>query len=94
MRLCRDLEKYEQIYEFTYQKADACTCIASNNCQKVFAAGFASGSFRVFDIERICIVEEGQFFESRLIVVQFSAKGLLLAAADLKGNYRVFDAAR
>jgi hypothetical protein len=29
-----------------------------------FAAGFSSGVFRIFDIEKTCIVEEGKYHES------------------------------
>ena len=47
-----DMEKYEQLYEFTYSKDDLCTCITPFPIGPYFATGFKSGIMRIFDIEK------------------------------------------
>ena len=56
-----DLENYVQIYEFSYPEEDFCYCIAANPKNMTFAAGYSTGIFRVFDIEKTCIIEEGKY---------------------------------
>jgi len=52
-----DVDKLEQTYEFSYPANDACLCL--NGCPNgmYFAAGFKSGVLRIFDIEKISVIE-------------------------------------
>lgn len=43
----------EQNYEFSYPKEDMCTCISGMPNGNYFVGGFESGTFRVFDIEKL-----------------------------------------
>jgi len=51
-----DMQKYEQIYEFSYPAEDMCLSLDLMNTVNQFAAGFESGVFRVFDIEKTCVI--------------------------------------
>jgi WD40 repeat protein len=54
-----DFEKnYDQTYEFTFSQDDNCVCLSPHPTALQFVAGFSSGVFRVFDIEKTCILEE------------------------------------
>ena len=50
-----DPTKLEQTYEFSYPPDDACLCLAPNPTGLFFAAGFQSGTLRIFDIENTCV---------------------------------------
>ena len=46
-----DIEKSDQVYEFTFPQDDKCVCLSSSPIGMYFAAGFKSGIHRIFDIE-------------------------------------------
>lgn len=65
-----DLDKQEQVYEFTYPLEDSCTCIKGNGM--FFAAGFRSGIVRIFDIENTSILHELNYHDCEIANVSYS----------------------
>jgi hypothetical protein len=49
------------VYEFPYPEEDQCTTISCSNTSMVFAAGYSTGIFRVFDIEKTDSIFEGRY---------------------------------
>ncbi|KRX04875.1 WD40-repeat-containing domain [Pseudocohnilembus persalinus] len=86
-----DLNSYEQVYEFSYPQEDVCTCIAANPVSMTFAAGFASGTVRIFDIEQTSIIEECRYNEAPITSVIYSEDGKHLYLSDANCFYSVFD---
>lgn len=70
-----DLQKYEQIYEFSYPSDDTCTCIAAYPKGMTFAGGFSSGVFRIFDIEQTSIIKECKFHDAQITSITYSDDG-------------------
>lgn len=58
-----DIEKQDQVYEFTFPIEDKCTVISGFPKGMFFAAGFKSGIHRIFDIENTSILIEGKYHE-------------------------------
>lgn len=77
-----DLDKYEQVYEFSYPTEDFCTCISSYSKGMMFAAGFSSGVFRIFDIEKTTIIEECKYHDAQITSMAYSEDGKLLFISD------------
>lgn len=59
-----------------------------------FAAGFSTGIFRVFDIERINSIFEGRYHEGAIKNIAYSPDGKHLIAADENGFYCLYDVLR
>lgn len=85
------MERYEQVYEFTYPSDDQATCISTYPNGMFFAAGFTSGVFRIFDIEKIAIVEECKYHEAPITAIQYSLDGSHLIIGDKSSIYTVYD---
>lgn len=77
-----DPEKLEETYEFTYPSEDPCTCISGNPLGLFFAAGFASGILRIFDIEKTGILEEFKNHNSAIKYLEYSPNGKYLIVID------------
>ncbi|KAL4455065.1 hypothetical protein ABPG74_006447 [Tetrahymena malaccensis] len=89
-----DMEKYEQVYEFPYYPEDNCITLSCSNSSMTFAAGFNSGVFRVFDIEKTNTIFEGRYHESRINHIQYSPDDKHLIAGDENGFYCLYDVQR
>ena len=63
------MDKHEQVYEFSYPQEDMCSCISSSPVGKFFAGGFSSGVFRIFDIDKTCIIEEGKYHDCSITAI-------------------------
>lgn len=61
-----DMEKYEQVYEFPYPPEDRCTTISCCSNSMTFTAGYSTGVFRVFDIEKTDSIFEGRYHEKSI----------------------------
>ncbi len=57
----------------------------------MFAAGFSTGIFRVFDIEKTSILSEGKFHDAPITCIQFSKNGKFLITGDANSFYSIFD---
>lgn len=79
-------DKLEQSYEFSYATTDKCTCLAANPEGLFFAAGFKSGTLRIFDIENTKVVEEIKHHENAIIHIDYSPDGKYLAVLEEKMN--------
>lgn len=71
-----------------------CLSLDLMNTVNQFAAGFESGVFRVFDIEKTCVIQETRFHDSPVETVKYSPDDKLLVVADKNSFYCVFDAQR
>lgn len=59
-----------------------------------FSAGFASGTFRVFDIEKTCITEECRYHNNAITNIEYTKDGKHLLLSDSDSIYSVYDVAR
>lgn len=89
-----DKEKREQTYEFMYPREDPCLRICPHPDLGFFAAGFASGVIRIFDVYNTSIKEEMKCHEHSISSLEYSPDSALLVAADEGSNYCVYDARR
>ena len=52
-----DLDKYEQVIEFN-SPLELPLCVAAHPTLPLFSCGFATGTMRVFDIEKTCVASD------------------------------------
>lgn len=79
-----DPTKLQQTYQFSYPADDTCLCIAANPSGLFFAAGFASGALRIFDIENTCVCEEIKHHTNPIRHIEYSPNGHFLAVLEEK----------
>ncbi|CAD8163025.1 unnamed protein product [Paramecium octaurelia] len=89
-----DIEKSDQVYEFTFPQDDKCVCLSSSPIGMYFAAGFKSGIHRIFDIEQTSILVEGKYHDLEIKSIQYSPNGQQLVIADAKSIYKLYDVSR
>jgi len=87
-----DMGRREQVYEFSYPEEDYCLQVSAHPNKLFFAGGFQSGALRIFDIERMCIAEELQYYQTPLKLVKYSVDGRVLVGVDHNCVYTVFNA--
>lgn len=86
-----DLNTLEQNYEFSYPPGDPCTFLAGQPGAGLFIGGFESGIFRVFDIEKVSILEEVKYHERSIVCVKITNNGKYMGIGDKGGSYALYD---
>lgn len=59
-----------------------------------FAAGFSTGIFRIFDIEKVGSIFEGRYHESAISHIEYSPDAKHLVVADENSFYCLYDVLR
>jgi WD40 repeat protein len=77
-----------------YPKEDPCLRICPHPQEGYFAAGFASGIIRIFDVYNTSIKDEMKWHERSISALEYSPDSALLVAADVGSNYCIYDAKR
>ena len=84
---------YEQTYEFNYLLDDACTCICASTIPNIFIGGFMSGIIRVFDVQKIAVVNENRYHDCPIQDIKISPNGIYCGLGDKKGFYSQLECA-
>jgi len=88
-----DLEKYEQVIEFN-SPLELPLCVAAHPTLPLFSCGFATGTMRVFDIEKTCVASDFTQFTKPIKALAYSPTGELLVTCCEDGSFAVHNARR
>jgi WD40 repeat protein len=88
-----DLNNFDQVVEYS-SPIDQALCISAHPQLAIFACGFASGTMRVFDIEKTCVADNFTFtqFNKPIQAVAYSPNGDLLVTCCIDGGVALHNA--
>ena len=88
-----DLNNFDQVVEYS-SPIDQALCISAHPQLAIFACGFASGTMRVFDIEKTCVADNFTFtqFNKPIQAIAYSPNGDLLVTCCIDGGVALHNA--
>ena len=88
-----DLQTFDQVVEFS-SPIDQPLCVAAHPTLPIFSCGFASGTMRVFDIEKTCVCDNFTQFDKPIKAIAYSPNGDLLVTCCENGSVALHNARR
>jgi WD40 repeat protein len=86
-----DLKNFDQVVEFS-SPIDQALCVAAHPFHPIFSCGFASGTMRVFDIEKTCVADNFTQFNKPIKSLAYSPNGDLLVTCCVDGGIALHNA--